>query len=107
MSAPVGLGCRLDDTQPFELLEPLREHRTRESGRAREDLTEASAAKVQVADDQRGPALGEDLGAACDGAVLAVRPHDCSVLPPPPVVKSRFLTSQRSDHRGAMDAAPG
>jgi hypothetical protein len=21
--APVGLGCRLDDTEPFELLEPL------------------------------------------------------------------------------------
>ena len=23
MPAPVGLGCRLDDTEPFELLEPL------------------------------------------------------------------------------------
>ena len=59
VAAPVGLGCRLDDTEPFELLEPLREQGTGESGRAHQDLTEASAAKVQVADDQRRPALGE------------------------------------------------
>src|SRR5262249_23664417 len=65
-----------------------------ESGRALQDLAEASAAKVQVADDQRCPALGEDLGATGDGAVLAVRPHKASVAHPPSLVKSRFLTLQ-------------
>ena len=88
--APIGLGCRLDDTEPFELLEPLCEQGTGESGRALQDLTEVSAAKVQVADDQRCPALGEDLGATGDGAVLAVRPHDASVAHAPSVVKSSF-----------------
>src|SRR4029434_1932460 len=65
---------------------------TGKSGRALEDLVEASAAKVQVADDQRCPALCEDLGAARYWAVLAVRPHDASIAHPPSVVKSRFLT---------------
>jgi hypothetical protein len=34
-SAPGGLGCRLDDAEPFELLEPLREQGTGEPGRPR------------------------------------------------------------------------
>src|SRR5687767_7076312 len=90
--APVGLGCRLDDADAFELLEPLCEQGTGESRRALQDLAEGSAAEVQVADDQRCPALAEDLGAAGDGAVLAVRPHDASIAQPPSVAKSRFLT---------------
>ena len=72
------------------------ESRVRESaGRALEDLTEASAAQVQVADDQWRPALGKDLGATGDGAVLTVRPHDASVAYLPSVVESSFLTSRR------------
>ena len=73
---PVRLRCCFDDADAFELLEPLRQQGTGESGRALQDLAEASAAKVQVADDQRCPALGEDLCATRDRAVLAVRPHD-------------------------------
>ena len=92
--APVGLGCRLDDAEPLEPPEALREQGAGEPGRALQDLAEASAAKVQVADDQWRPALGKDLGATGDGAVLAVRPHDASVAHPPSVVKSRFLTSR-------------
>src|SRR3546814_4059238 len=42
--ASVGLGCRHDDIEPFELLEPLREHGAGESGRALQNLTEVSAA---------------------------------------------------------------
>lgn len=91
--APVRLGCRLDDAESFELLEPLREHGAGEPGRSLQDLTEAGAPQIQVADDQRRPALGEDLGATSDGAVLAVCPHDASVAPLPSAVKSRFLTS--------------
>src|SRR6266545_7012965 len=85
--ATVGLGRGLDHTEAFELLEPLREHGAREPGRALQDPTEASAAQVQVADDQRRPALGEDLGATRDGAVLAVGSHRASVAHPPSAVK--------------------
>src|SRR5262245_24896445 len=49
---------------------------------------------MQVADDQRRPALREDLRPTGDGAVLAVRPHGASVARPRAGVKSRFLTSQ-------------
>ena len=80
--APVGLGCRLDDAEPFKMLEPLREQSAGEPGRALQDLTEVSAAKLQVANDQRCPALGEDLGAAGDGAILAVRPHNAKYSAP-------------------------
>jgi hypothetical protein len=93
-SAPFGFGCRLDDAEPFELLEPLREQGAGEPGRALQDLTETSAAQPQVADDHWRPALGEDLGATGDGAILAVGPHDASVAPLPSAVKSRLLTSQ-------------
>ena len=91
---PVGLRCRLDDGEPLELFQPLREQGAGEPGGALQDLTEAPASQVQVADDQWRPALGEDLGATCDGALLAVRPHDTSVARPPWPVKYRFLTSQ-------------
>jgi hypothetical protein len=62
--------------------EPLGEQGTGESGRARQALTEASTAKMQLVDDQRCPTVSEDLGATGDGAVLTVRPHDASVTPP-------------------------
>jgi hypothetical protein len=87
--APVGLGCRLDDTEPFELLEALREQGAGKPRRTLQDLAEASAAKVQVADDQRCPALGEDLGATSDGAVLFLT---TPVLRTRLRLKSRFLT---------------
>src|SRR4030095_16225928 len=48
------------------------------------------------------PSLGEDLGAARDGAILAVRPHDASVLLLPCVVKSRFLTGRFAVPGGPM-----
>jgi hypothetical protein len=93
-STPDGLGCRLDDAQPFEMLEALRQQGAGESGRTLQDLPEAPAAQVQVADDQWRPALGEDLGATSDGAVLAVRPHGSTVAPPSSAGKYRFLTAQ-------------
>ena len=45
----------------------------RQSGRALQDFTEALAPEMQIAHDQRRPALGEDLGATGDGTVLAIR----------------------------------
>src|SRR5688572_23257494 len=88
------LRCRLDDAEPFELFQPLREQCAREPGRAFEDLSEGLASQMQVADDQRGPTLGEDLGSPGDRAVLAVGPHGFSVASRAPGVKSRFLTSK-------------
>src|SRR5262249_11951111 len=103
--APLELGARRDAPGPFELPEALREQGTGEPGRALQDLAEASAAEVQVADDQRCPALGEDLGATGDGAVLAVRPHHASIAHPPSVVKSRFLTLRLPAAGGPMGAS--
>ena len=93
-TAPVGFRCRLDDREPLQMFQALRQQRAREPGRALPDLAEASATQVQVADNQRRPALGKNLGATCDRAILAVRPHDASVALPRSRVKSRFLTSQ-------------
>jgi hypothetical protein len=71
------------------------ESTVRESrGGALEDLTETSAAQVQVADDHGHPALGEYLGATRDGTVLTVGPHNASVAPLPSAVNSRLLTSR-------------
>ncbi len=79
VTAPLSLGCRLDNAEAFELLEPLREERVGESGRTLEDLAEGFTAQMQVADDQRRPALSEDLRATGDRAVLPVSPHEHSV----------------------------
>jgi hypothetical protein len=94
VTAPLSLGCRLDDTDAFELLEPLREQRAGEPGRTLEDLAEGLTAQMQVADDQWRPTLSEDLCATGDGAVLAVGPHVRSVLRIVTGVKSRFFTSK-------------
>src|SRR3546814_13382602 len=40
--ADVGLGCRHDDTEPFALLEPLREQGGGEAGRAPRQATQRS-----------------------------------------------------------------
>ena len=82
MAPPARFGCRLDDPEPLELLQPLREHRAREPGRALEDLAERCTTEVQIPHDQRRPAFGEDLGAAGDRAVLAVGTHGASLAPP-------------------------
>src|SRR5262249_34670991 len=106
----VGLGCRLDDAEAFELLEPLGEQGAGEPGRAGEDFAEGFAAQMHVADDQRRPALGEDLRAAGDRAVLAVGPHEHSVLRFSAGVKSRFFTSKSrslTSARYAPDVAMG
>jgi hypothetical protein len=94
VTAPLRLRCRLDNAEALELLEPLREQGAGEPGRTLEDLAEGLTAQMQVADDQRRPALSEDLRATGDRAVLAVGPYERSVPRHPTVVKSRFLTSK-------------
>src|SRR5215831_11577767 len=79
VTAALGLRCRLDDAEAFEVLEPLGEQGTGEPGRAREDLAEGLAAQLQIADDQRRPSLGEELRATGDRAVLTVGPHEPNI----------------------------
>ena len=92
MPVSIGLGSRHNNAEPFELLEPLREQSARESGRALQNLIEVSAAKVEVADDERCPALGEDLRATSNRTILTVRPHASSIARSRSVVKYIFLT---------------
>src|SRR5262249_22013291 len=94
VTGAVGLRCRLDDAEPFELLEALGKQGSGEPGRALEDLTEGLAAQMHVADDQRRPPLSEDLRAAGDGAVLTVGPHEANISRVTTVVKSRFRTEE-------------
>lgn len=93
VTAFVRLGCRLDDAEPFELSESLRKQGAGQAGGTVQDLAEGLAAQIQVADDQRGPPLCEDLRPAGDRTVLSIGPHDCSVTGLPLAVKSRFFTS--------------
>jgi hypothetical protein len=58
----------------------LGQHAARQARCAVEDLVEMGAAEVQVADDDRRPALGEDLGRQRDRAVLAVAAHALTIL---------------------------
>src|SRR5262249_20768322 len=94
VTAPLSLRRRRDDADAFELLESLREERAGESGRTFEDFAKGLTAQMQVADDQRRPALSEDLCATRDRAVLAVGPHARSLPRRSTAVKSRFLTSE-------------
>ena len=102
--APVGLGCRLDDTEPFELW-PL-ESRVRESPGAPSRISlkfpQPRYRLRMISGVQRSAKIGPRAR-----AVLAVRPHNASVAHPPLVVKSRFLTSQPPVRRGAMEAVGG
>src|SRR5262245_5094740 len=92
--APARLGRGLDGPEPLELSQPLREEGAEEPGGALQDLAERLASEIQIPDDQRGPALGEDLGAPGDRAVLAVGSHAASLAPRRPDVKSRYGTSR-------------
>ena len=76
----------LDDAVLLEQLEPAAEQRARDAGRAVHQLAERLAPEQQVADDDRRPAHGEDLGRPRDRAVLAVGAdlHRASLPPAAP-----------------------
>jgi hypothetical protein len=63
----------------LEEREALRQQAARDAGRTALDVGERLASHQNVADDDRRPTLGEDLGAASNGAVLAVGAHSASV----------------------------
>jgi hypothetical protein len=60
-------------------LQPLRQEVAGHPGDASLDVAESSAAHEQLAQDQRRPSLGEDLGAECDRAKLTVSRHGSNV----------------------------
>jgi len=72
---PVGFGMDVDDTGVFELPKPPDQEGTRQPGCSGGDLVEGAAAVEDVADDDRGPPLGEDLRSSRDRTVLAVGAH--------------------------------
>ena len=64
-----------DHALPLQRAQPPGQHAARDAGRAREEVAEPVAADHEVAQDDRRPALGEDLGTQRDRAVLAVALH--------------------------------
>jgi len=76
----------------FQLGQPLRQQRCRNTGHAPVDVVEAAAAVDQPADHQDGPALAEDLGGKREGTVLTVAArHAAIILPTVPVEQLRNL----------------
>ena len=80
----VGLGTDHDDAGALQLVQPPGQQRPGQPGSAGGDLVEGVCAVEEVAHDDRGPALGEDLRAPRDRAELAVVAHARSLPQPPP-----------------------
>ena len=93
LGAGAAAGDALDDADLLELAQPLREQRRRHARHAAADVVEAGAAAEQLAHDERRPALAEDLGAARDGAELAVVDHGPEPMRSP---------QRRRQHRSAV-----
>ncbi len=64
----------------------MRQHAARQTWRTVKDFAESLAAEHQVADDDRGPALSEDLSTERDGAVLTIATHESILTSPAPAV---------------------
>lgn len=72
-------GSLLDDAAALEGVQALGEKIPRDPWNAAVDVGESSPAHEQLAQNERGPALGEDLGAECHGTELSVGGHDSNV----------------------------
>ena len=72
---PVTRRPALEDALALEVLEPLDEQRPGDARQATGDVVEPRAAEDQLAQDQRRPAIGHDLGAHRDGTELSVARH--------------------------------
>src|SRR5207244_12356319 len=67
-----GQRCTDDDARVLQLAQPLAEPRPRNQPHAAADLAESSRPGEELAQDQRRPALGEDLGGDGDRTELAI-----------------------------------
>ena len=88
-ASPVGLGCRLDDADPFEMLEPLREHlpigvyslpEISFVGRTEEELTAETVPYEVGISRYRELARGQILGDEHGLVKLLVSPEDRKLL---------------------------
>ena len=70
-----------DDAVPLEGAQPRGQDAARQPRRPVQDVAEVAAAQVQVPDDDRRPALGEDLSGERDRAVLPVATHRPTIDP--------------------------
>ena len=68
-------GELLDDPAPLQRVQALGEEIPRPPRNAMLDVAEPSPAHEQLAQDERRPAFGEDLGAERDGTELSVVAH--------------------------------
>lgn len=76
-----GLGMDLDHPGALHFPQPLREQTAREPWRAVGDLVEGPAAEEDVAEDDDGPAFGQEIRGPSDRTVLPVGSHAHSVPP--------------------------
>jgi hypothetical protein len=65
----------LDDADALERGQPVREQAARDPRQPTPQLVEVSRSAEKLADNERCPALGEDLGASRDGTELTVSAH--------------------------------
>ena len=72
-----------EDPLAFEMLEPLDQQRPGDSRQAAGDVVEPRAAQDQLAQDQRSPPIGDDLGAHRHRTELSVARHDGDRSPHP------------------------
>jgi hypothetical protein len=70
----------LDDALPLQKLKTLREQRGRHQRHATPQIVEARAATDQLAQNQGGPALREDLRRLGDRAELSIAAH-AAIIP--------------------------
>ena len=74
-SAAVGAGAPLGDPHSLEPPEPLDEKRPGDAGKPTVQVVEVPEAREELSDDQRGPAVSENLRRSGHRAVLAVQVH--------------------------------
>jgi hypothetical protein len=75
VALPVGRSPPLDDACAFERRQAVREEAAGDPRHSPEELVEVSGAAEELADDERRPALGEELCSSRDRAELAISRH--------------------------------
>src|SRR6185437_5106905 len=83
-------GPLLDDPAMLKRVQSLSEKIPRDARHATVDVRESSTAHEQLAHNERGQALGENLGAECHGTELSVGGHGSNVDLAPTRGKSNF-----------------
>jgi FAD/FMN-containing dehydrogenase len=75
VAVSVGCGPALQDPCALERRQPIHEEAAGDPGQSTAELVEVSGPAEELADDQRRPPLGEELGPSRDRAKLAIARH--------------------------------